>query len=216
MTRVVKRADVRRDEIMDAAERLFVAKGYAATTINDLLDATGIARGTLYHHFSSKEQVLDGLIRRQGDRLLAAVEAVAASEGPALPKLAACVASLAPQDDEQTRLIGELSGAGDAVMFHKSQDDIVLRLAPVVAKVVEQGVAEGVLHTDTPLTAVRVLLAAAHALFDNPGLAWTPQEHRELAFGLVDAAERVLGAKSGSLASVVVGIAAVRDAWEPK
>lgn len=68
MVRVVKQAEERRDEILDAAEHLFATKGYAATTTNDLLDAVGIARDTLYRHFGSKEEVLDGLIRRHGDR----------------------------------------------------------------------------------------------------------------------------------------------------
>ena len=200
MPRVAKKAEVRRDEIMDAAGRLFVVKGYAATTINDLLDEVGVARGTLYHHFKSKEEVLDGLIGRQGDRLLAAVEAVVASDVPALPKLAACVAALGPHDADQAALIDELSGAGDSAMFQKSLNDMVIRLAPVIAKIVAQGVSEGVFHTPDPLISIRFLLAAAHALLDNPALAWSAKERDELRVGFVDAAERVLGAQPGSLA----------------
>ena len=207
MARTVKPADVRRDEILDVAGRLFATKGYESTTINDLLDATDIARGTLYHHFTSKEQVLDGLIRRHGDRLLATIEAVAASKGPALSKLAACIVGLAPADDEQATLMTELSVAGDAVMFHKSLDYIVMRLAPVGARVVEQGVAEGVFRVADPLAAVRVLLAATHALMDNPDFAWTVAERRQLTACLLESAERVLGAQPGSLASTITGIA---------
>ena len=204
MLRIVKKAEVRRDEIMDAASRLFVAKGYAATTINDLLDEVGIARGTLYHHFTSKEEVLDGLIGRQGDRLLAAVETVAASDAPALPKLVTCVGTLVPHDADQAALIEEMSGAGNSAMFQKSLDDIVVRLAPVIAGIVTQGVMEGVFHTSHPLASTRILLAAAHALFDNPTVAWSAEESSELMVGFIEAVERVLGAQQGSLESLMV------------
>ena len=197
-----KLAQVRRDEILDAAGRLFVAKGYAATTINDLLDEVGIARGTLYHHFKSKEQVLDGLIRRHGDRLLAGLATVLASEESAIVKLGACLASLAPQDSEQAALVAELSTAGDAALFMTSLDDVVLRLAPAVAQVISQGVVEGVFDTSHPVVTTRVLLVAIHGLLDNPGLTWTAEERTELLAGIVDAAERMLGALPGSLATM--------------
>jgi len=206
MPRIVKKAKVRRDEIMDAASRLFVAKGYAATTINDLLDEVGIARGTLYHHFTSKEEVLDGLIGREGDRLLAAVQTVAASDASALPKLTACVAALVPHDADQTALIDELSGADNSAMFQKSLDDMVVRLAPVIAGIVAQGVTEGVFHVSDPLTAIRVLLAAAHALLDNPALAWSAEQRQELTAGFIDATERVLGAQHGLLVPMIARI----------
>ena len=53
--RTVKEAAVRRNEILDAAERLFGTKGFDQTSTNDLLAEVGIARGTLYYHFKSKE-----------------------------------------------------------------------------------------------------------------------------------------------------------------
>ena len=46
--RVVKEAEERRNEILDAAEKLFGEKGFDGTSTNDILDEVGIARGTLY------------------------------------------------------------------------------------------------------------------------------------------------------------------------
>ena len=62
--RVVKEAAERRKEILDAAEQLFAAKGYDKTSTNDILEKVGIARGTLYYHFKSKEDILDAVIDR--------------------------------------------------------------------------------------------------------------------------------------------------------
>jgi AcrR family transcriptional regulator len=62
--RIVKEAKERKNEILDAAEELFAAKGYEETSTGDILDRVGIARGTLYYHFKSKEDILDALIER--------------------------------------------------------------------------------------------------------------------------------------------------------
>ncbi len=53
--RVVKEAEERRNEILDAADMLFFAdKGFDNTSTSDILEKVGIARGTLYYHFKSK------------------------------------------------------------------------------------------------------------------------------------------------------------------
>ncbi len=53
--RVIKDADQGKNEILDAAEHLFGTKGFDKTSTTDILNETGIARGTLYYHFKSKE-----------------------------------------------------------------------------------------------------------------------------------------------------------------
>lgn len=73
MTRIIKKADERRMEILDAAQRLFMSRGYDATTVNDLITAVGISKGAFYHHFSSKDDVLRALVWRVAEQGLAAV-----------------------------------------------------------------------------------------------------------------------------------------------
>ena len=51
--RIVKEADERKNEILDAAARLFMEKGFDRTSANDILAAVGISKGTLYYHFKS-------------------------------------------------------------------------------------------------------------------------------------------------------------------
>ena len=66
--RVVKEANVRRSEILDAAELLFGTKGFDCTSTTDILNEVGIARGTLYYHFKSKEDILDAITKLPGRR----------------------------------------------------------------------------------------------------------------------------------------------------
>lgn len=59
-----KPAEVRLDELMDAAERLFISKGFEATTVSEIVRDAGVAKGTFYHYFPSKNEVLGALRER--------------------------------------------------------------------------------------------------------------------------------------------------------
>src|SRR3954471_18566622 len=60
--------DVRRDQILDAAEIVLLSKGLQATTVADVAEAAGIAKGTVYLHFESKTELLAGLRARHVER----------------------------------------------------------------------------------------------------------------------------------------------------
>ncbi len=68
---MAKPTKIRKAEILDAAEKLFATKGYEKTTTVDIMNAVGIAKGTLYYHFTSKEEILDALLERMGRRMIA-------------------------------------------------------------------------------------------------------------------------------------------------
>lgn len=73
----------RREELLATAAEVFAAQGYNATTVREIADAAGILAGSLYHHFDSKESMLDEILSRFLDDLWARYDAVlAAGLGP--------------------------------------------------------------------------------------------------------------------------------------
>ncbi|MGX9698339.1 TetR/AcrR family transcriptional regulator [Janthinobacterium lividum] len=70
-----KPAEVRLDELMTAAERLFLDKGVDATTVSDISSLAGVAKGTFYHYFASKHEMLAALAERYTQHFLASLEA---------------------------------------------------------------------------------------------------------------------------------------------
>ena len=76
MVRTVKPPDVRRNEIVDVVQALFTSKGYDNTSVQDILDGAGIAKGTFYHYFDSKVALLDALVARLTDATLRMVEPI--------------------------------------------------------------------------------------------------------------------------------------------
>lgn len=74
----------RRAELLELAARMFAERGFRATTVRDIADAAGILSGSLYHHFDSKETILDELLSSYLEELLDTYRAIEkAGDGPA-------------------------------------------------------------------------------------------------------------------------------------
>ncbi|WP_231090475.1 TetR/AcrR family transcriptional regulator [Streptococcus gordonii] len=58
----------KKEFILDTAEKMFVEQGFDQTSIAQILDATQIAKGTLYYYFTSKEEIMDAIIERWIER----------------------------------------------------------------------------------------------------------------------------------------------------
>ena len=69
LTTDVEFVSARRAEIVAIAGDLFAERGYANTTVREIADAAGILSGSLYHHFDSKESMIEALLREFLDRI---------------------------------------------------------------------------------------------------------------------------------------------------
>jgi AcrR family transcriptional regulator len=82
------RADIsRRAELLRIAGDLFASKGYKRTTVRDVADAAGILSGSLYHHFDSKESMVDELLSTFQAELFGRYDEILASDADALTRL---------------------------------------------------------------------------------------------------------------------------------
>ena len=139
--RVVKEAEERREEILDAAEKLFAAKGFDNTSTGDILDAVGIARGTLYYHFKSKEEILDGVIQRLTDRLMQDAGAIVRrKELPVLERLTKAILSLKVESRIGQEIMEQVHRPQNALMHQKMQTALLEGINPILTELVEEGV----------------------------------------------------------------------------
>jgi AcrR family transcriptional regulator len=76
----------RRDELLELAAAMFAERGLRATTVRDIADAAGILSGSLYHHFASKEEMVDEVLRDFLDWLFARYEQIVAMESNPLER----------------------------------------------------------------------------------------------------------------------------------
>ncbi|GAB3766233.1 AcrR family transcriptional regulator [Nocardioides ginsengisegetis] len=77
----------RRDELLGIAAGLFAEKGFKNTTVRDIAEASGILSGSLYHHFDSKESMVDEILSSFQEQLFADYDAVLKSDADARTKI---------------------------------------------------------------------------------------------------------------------------------
>lgn len=92
----------RRERLLDAAEALFVAQGFRATSIEGIAEAAGMSKVTLYGYFRDKEAVFAAVAERIADAMEQAVEAALAADAPFPAPLA--MALIAKHSLVQTRV----------------------------------------------------------------------------------------------------------------
>lgn len=202
MARISKPAPQRRTEILDAAQQLFTTKGVQATSVEDILKQVGIAKGTLYYHFPSKEAILRALITRTTQQIIDRAEAIAQSPIPAVQKFLAVLAA-ARVDEPDRELAAALHAPGNAEFHILSIVETVRQLTPILSGIVEEGIAEGVFDTEHPREVIEILLTSAGMLLDDGVFTEETAEIPRRTAGIVYAAEKLLGCKPGTLASVV-------------
>jgi TetR/AcrR family transcriptional regulator, cholesterol catabolism regulator len=77
----------RRDELLDLAASMFAERGLRATTVRDIADSAGILSGSLYHHFKSKEEMVDEVLRGFLDWLFTRYQEIIDTEPNPLERL---------------------------------------------------------------------------------------------------------------------------------
>ena len=200
--RIVKEPEVRKKEILDAAEKLFAERGYEAATVNDILDAVKIAKGTFYYYFKSKEDVLDTLIERRISEGVEKAEQIAASPIPSVQKIVAIMMAQKSQNQVQENFTSVLHEKDNAKMHQKYLIQYILRLSPCLGKVVKEGIEAGIFSTPFPQESAEILLSAGLVLFDDDYFQWTEEEAKAKTAAFITVMERAVGAKSGSFAEL--------------
>ena len=141
----------RRDELLGLAAAMFAARGLRATTVRDIADAAGILSGSLYHHFSSKEEMVDEVLRTFLDWLFERYQEIIDAEPNPLERLKGLFmasfdaiehhhAEVVIYQDEAKRLSGQPR--------FSYIDDLNLRQRQMWVDVLTEGIAHGCFHPD--------------------------------------------------------------------
>jgi len=201
--RTIKDPEIRRGEILDAAEKLFAAKGYEAATINDILEAVQIAKGTFYYYFKSKEDVLDGIVKRQIETGLKKARAIAADPRLSIEeKVLSVIMAQKLQEPVSDEILPVIHEPANALLHQKILSEYVLHLSPILTEIVQEGIAQKVFDTPFPQETTEILLTAGLVIFDTAYFQWTGEEQAQRVSAFIYAMERLTGAQPGSLAQL--------------
>jgi AcrR family transcriptional regulator len=212
MARVVKEPALRRNEILDTAQKLIYTRGYEQMTIQDILDELHLSKGAFYHYFNSKQSLVDALIERmieESDRLLRPI--VYDPQLPALEKIQRVFGALnrwkTAQKEFLMKILQVWYGDDNTIVRQKMLIQALKQTTSLLAVIIRQGVEEGVMALSYPDQVSEVLLSMIMGIGDTLGrllLSEGPGRDNLLyAERLVaasnEALERILGAPTGSL-----------------
>jgi len=217
MARTVKEQEYaeKRNEILDAAQRLVYTKGYERMTIQGILADLQISSGAFYHYFDTKPAVLEALVERmQQEAEQPLLSIVHDPSLPALEKLRRFFATLENSRTAQKTFLAGLARVwyadDNAIVRQKVDEAIIQRRTPMLAVIVRQGIQESVFRTAYPDQVGRVILSLSLGLGSALARLLLSIEQADdkqrimddivATYGAyTDAIERVLGAPSGFL-----------------
>lgn len=197
--RIVKEAQERKNEILDVAERLFCSKGFDNTSTNDILNEIGIARGTLYYHFKSKEDILDAMIERLTNQIVAKAATIALDNSiPVLERLTRTILSLNVDNELGDMIMEQVHRPQNALLHQKLENRLLGQVNKLITTIAEDGIRQGIMHTEYPAEAIEMIMTYSYIAFDSMN-EYTKEEEMRKIMGFVYHSERVLGMEKGSL-----------------
>lgn len=151
----MRKGDRRRLTILETAEKLFYAKGYEQTSVQDILDELKLSKGGFYHHFESKLALLEEIVDQKCEAsYMAAEEAVKACEGNAVDKLNAMFDKNGLWQNDSMDYIGLLIRAsyqsGSVLLREKVKQISYERSLPLFNEIVREGIEQGLFYTQHP------------------------------------------------------------------
>lgn len=155
MPRVVKHPELRREELLNCAQALFLERGYENASLNEMIAVAGVSKGAFYHYFCSKETLLEALAERFAQEALARIQGVLDNPGlNALERLNILLATSRQNKIENAHtawaLFESLFRQENLVLFHRINTAMGAVFSPILTEIIRQGVSEGVFKTFDP------------------------------------------------------------------
>lgn len=190
--RIIKGYDERKNEILDAAERLFYTKGYEKCTVNDILKEVNIAKGTFYYYFKSKEEVMDAIVSRYKDIAVLRAEGVLMLDKSPQEKLMHAFMAMHIDDKIDSDMLDELHKTENALLHQKTLNQLVSSMAPILVKIIEEGIEKEVWSCKYPLEYMQIFLASSLTLTDEGIFELDAESQMKIMAALISMLEKML------------------------
>ena len=208
----MKKGDLKKNQILDAAEKLFFEKGYEQTSIQDILDALSLSKGGFYHYFDSKQSMLGEICERRAmNRYEKLTGELYLSRRSPIDKLNLLLRQVNLFETESTQFAALILKIcyreRDAAIREHTRRIAIEKLTPFINDVVGEGIEDGVLHTRFPVDIGRLALmlawdvddAACAMLAKNPDNPECIIPIMEMLNAYRESVETLLGAPFGTL-----------------
>lgn len=181
------------NRILDTSMKLFMSKGYEHTTIQDIINELGnLSKGAIYHHFQSKEEIMDAVNKRIAEQGLGDIKTIAADS------------SLTGLDKLRRILLFSISSARQGAMdksvppFLKNPQLLALHMrdtmgsaANLLTGVIEEGMKDGSIRTSRPRELSQMILLFFNVWLNPWMYSWSADERKGIVGFIKDLLDEI-------------------------
>ena len=192
----------KKEFILDVAEKMFIEQGFDQTSIAQILDATQIAKGTLYYYFTSKEEIMDAIIERWIERSFEQVRIwVERKQLPILERLMGALASLNMQKDGQ-ELLDHLHAPQNALLHEKTNQILLSKVPEILYPLFQEGFQTGEMQTTYPYETIEMMLTYSLQIFNSSFQTLDQAEKNHKIQAFIYLLEKIFQTKEGYFSSL--------------
>ncbi len=191
----MKKGEKRKLDLLQIAYKMFITKGYENTSVDDIIREAGIAKGTYYYYFESKEQMLEEVIGMMIEQETEAAAKVLDANLSVPQKIVGIISSVRPTEEESP-IEGALMRPENIIMHDKIKRKLIETVTPLLVKAVELGIGEGIFNCDNIPERVKMMLIVSNELFDEGRFT-----ERDIDV-YIDMTEKLLGAAPGTMSFI--------------
>ncbi len=190
-----------RSNILIAASKLFMEKGFDRTSVSDIINEVGIAKGTLYHHFDSKEEIMDELIAIKTQSIIVKVREIAEDRSMSIEDrfIKSIAAMSIVNQDENKAMMDHMNSPQNALMHQKINKILLNEIPNILSIIIKDGIAEDVFKTPYPLEAIEIAVVYLETLMSRNLLDLGPSQIVSRIEIFFYNFERILGVEQGKL-----------------
>jgi AcrR family transcriptional regulator len=181
MSRVVKKPEVRKDELLDIAEKLFIEKGYENTSVKDIYSEVNGSFGMFYHHFKSKEEVLEEVNKKMAAKRFEPIRSIIVDrELSGIEKLRKVLSLAIISAKQEITNYSSDSCQKNPQLLTMHMHDTLGVASDLLSCVIEDGIKDGTIQTERPHELSQMILLFLN-VWVNPWIyQWSPEKMRNI------------------------------------
>lgn len=178
------------ENILATAQRLFVTEGYGKTSVQMIIKEVGIAKGTFYHYFKSKEALMDTLVNTTiGQQTQWMSDQIMAYDGSAIEKLNLFFKlqnQWKGQEFDLLYSVLQVMSSDENILFVKrNHEKNIAYYGPLLTHIIKQGVAEGVFHTPYPDAMGEMIIRLSNSMSEEMVTLFMTYDQHDQPFELL-------------------------------
>lgn len=192
MSRVIKKPEVRKDELLNAAEKLFIEKGYENTSVKDIYTEVNGSFGMFYHHFKSKEEVLEEVNKKMAARRFEPIKSIVMdSELSGIEKLRKVLSlAIISAKQEITNYSSDSCQKNPQLLVMHMHDTLGV-VSDLLSCIIEDGIKDGTIQTERPHELSQMILLFLN-VWVNPWICqWSPEKLRNIFVFMKDIFDKI-------------------------